>query len=1014
MSDFDLDLPIPPLDEDPMSLDELMDGFSGKKTTPNKKFTFQQLRDTIAFRVNDTLREMESFRLAPKAKQLIEEFLTFHLQVKHLADELPEIWQTYCNLLLRSDSREPADRLVTKLRESLELSTLSTITYSEAELMTLIDSGGRLSRSSFKLQERHKLIYIHSCQAPPQVDADLATSAMINDAKRKQDAYQQLWKTVFAHLKQNPDTILIVQAEDAVYRNDLRRNKALFYRICSNHIFIPPSKQEDLWQACLRQLQDTAFVLTPEFKEALHTYFEAVYPKAELREYEFVEDLLRRIYALYLCKPRQTKELTPDCIPKYQSQVISPEDVLGQMNALVGLSNVKSQFRDIYKMQLLGLGDDKKSRYHMIFTGNPGTGKTTVAQMAADLFYRMGILKTNRLVVAKATDMISQWIGGTGIKTTETIRKAYDGVLFIDEAYGIADSKNGPEAINVLIQEMEANADRLVVILAGYKKEMADFMDLNPGFASRIGRTIEFEDYSVPELVQIFQNRCRQDGFAIQPGTEQLLEECLSSKKSTEYFGNAREVNNILQRLKEIWSRESYDALQAGQEPERVFTLHHFAQLMPPKSEQSIADLIGLTTLKESLEQFKQQVAYQKFLRQKNMRAFPSFSMHMLFTGNPGTGKTTVAKLLANDLYAIGILKSNRLVVAERKDLVAVHVGETAPKVQKLVQRAAGGVLFIDEAYSLIAKGDNDHSTEAVEVLLTAMEEYKSDTVFIFAGYDRQMQEFLDTNPGIRSRIGYTFHFDDYSPAELVQIFERSVAKAAMTITPEALKKVEQVMEYFHTLPNFGNGRFVSHVFRQTIFRRAGRDYSQQYRDITEQDIPDIKTLIDTAPDGMKLYDPGELTEEKQYRTAVHEVGHALVQYITEPKNPPLSLSIRNQAGSYGRVLMGAEMEITEEKLLHRIAVAMGGMYAERVILGSHSTGGAGDYAKAKALARDMLHTYAMDAYGKTPEEILEKGKQLAMQILQENKASLERCAKTLLEKATLNTEEFLGLLDQQ
>ena len=1008
-SDMVLDIPV---EED----DLILETWEGTPESPVP--SFETMVDAIKKSLAATLKEMEPYRLAPRAKQIIEDFLTFHTQSQRLGSTLPESRKTYFNLLIRSDSRVPADALVTALRESLGIGRTELQSYSEEALLQQFDSyrpGRRTSLSPFP--DRCKLIYIHSCQAPPQVNSDAGTSAAINDARKKQELYRQAWQALFEHLRENPQVILIACAEDAVYRTDLRRNNDLFYRVCSNHIFIPPCTQEDLGRLCLRKLKDTSFTLGPGFEEELKKYFEAVYPKAELRDHEFVDDLLRRIYALYLCKPRKTAQLTVDCIPKYQSQVISPEDILGQLGGLIGLGSVKAQFRDIYRMQLMGLNQDKgKNRFHMVFSGNPGTGKTTVAQMAADLFYRMGILKTNRLVMTKPTELISQWIGGTGIKTSEVIRQAYDGVLFIDEAYGLADSKNGPEALNVLIQEMENNADRLIVILAGYKEQMRQLMDINPGLSSRIGRTMEFADYTTEELVQIFHYRCRQDGFTLAAEAQTILTDCLNARMTGQYFGNAREVNTILQRLKEAWSREYYEVAQekggnSDQIP-RVLCARHFAELMPQRSQLAVQDLVGLNTLKDKLEQFKRQAAYQKHLREKNMRTFPDFSLHMLFMGNPGTGKTTVAKLIAQDLYSIGILKTNHLTVASRKDLVSQVVGETAPMVTKLIKQAAGGVLFIDEAYTLIPKSDRDPVSEAVEVLLTAMEEHKSDTVFIFAGYDRDMMGFLESNPGIRSRIGYTFHFDDYTTEELMEIFRRKIDAASLTITDEALEKVEAIMEYFRGARNFGNGRFVNHVFQQVILLRSGRDFTEQYRDITQQDVPDIKALIQTAPDSMQLYDPGKITEKMQLRTAYHELGHAMVQYVSEPDDPPEAISIRNQAGSFGRVRLAAGVpEMTEEELLNRIATALGGLHAEKVFLGNHTTGCASDYAKARSMAAAMLRDFAMDTYGRTEKQILKAAADLAQRILTEHRDAIEACVPILMEKQELTGEEFVALL---
>ena len=221
---------------------------------------------------------------------------------------------------------------------------------------------------------------------------------------------------------------------------------------------------------------------------------------------------------------------------------------------------------------------------------------------------------------------------------------------------------------------------------------------------------------------------------------------------------------------------------------------------------------------------------------------------------------------------AQGDAQRQRVVEVERKDLIGIH-GDTGKKTADVIRKAVGGVLFIDEAYSLAdGRYGND---DCIEVLLTAMEEHKSDTVFIFAGYVEQMREFLMSNPGIQSRIGYTFHFEDYSAGVLRQMYADKMKKMGFEVAEDALERVQEIMVYFQDVKHFGNGRFVNHVIHQTISQRASRDFTKDYRQITAADIPTIKTLIETAPNSMQLYDPAEITPEQQRRTAIHEVGHA-------------------------------------------------------------------------------------------------------------------------------------------
>ena len=964
----------------------------------------------------------KSFKLSRRAEQIISEFLTFHLQVRQPENDLPEALLAQYNLLIRSDDFSRASALVEQLRKSLQLAPTALYDQSEAALLQAYDAMVnkrapiRPSRPPELIPPGKAMIFIHNCQLAPMIDADLPTGSAIENSRKKCELYKNMWNEVFTYARNNPHVSLIVQGSNEVYCDTFRNNTELYHRVCGHHIFLLPATEEELYQDCIAQLKGSSFELGKGFERSLRAYFKTVYPKAELKSYAFVKDLITRIYTLYFCKQRSSRILTTDCIPKYNMEITSPEDILGQMDELIGLENVKKEFRDFYTMQLSGLAKEGVQRYHMLFTGNPGTGKTTIAKMTADLLFRMNILKTDKLVVAKPSDLMSMWPNGTSKKTSDVIRRAYDGVLFIDEAYGLANKDKGAEALNVLIQEMEENAHRLVVILAGYKAEIDQLLKINPGLASRIGRELHFEDYSLEELVKIFHSRCRKDGFLLDPSAEAVLEDCIADLMTMEYFGNARNISTLLQQLKEAWAREHYSNPQQqnneNYSPERVLYPKHFLKVVPPKKESSIDDLIGLETLKEKLRAFKSQVLYQRHLREKGISQLPEINMHMIFTGNPGTGKTSVAKLIADDLYSIGVLKSNRMVVAERKDLVSVFAGQTTQKTAEIVRKAVGGVLFIDEAYSL---ANDSLGHEVIEVLLTAMEEHKSDTVIIFAGYQAEMQTFLSMNPGIQSRIGYTFHFEDYSPEELTKMFEEKLTKAGFAVSPEALQKAHTIMEYFHSVKNFGNGRFVNHVLQQTITQRSTRDFTEQYRDISAEDIPDIKSLIKTAPNGMYLYDPSDITDKERLRTAVHELGHAIVMYETDPDNLPRIISIRNQAGSLGRVTFSPNRgNSTEQQLLNLITVSLGGKNAEKIFSGSHDTGCAGDIARAKQIAHNMLELYAMTTYGETEKEILAEADRLSMEILSRYKDALTDLSSLLLEKRQFTGEEFAQLLQKQ
>ena len=214
----------------------------------------------------------------------------------------------------------------------------------------------------------------------------------------------------------------------------------------------------------------------------------------------------------------------------------------------------------------------------------------------------------------------------------------------------------------------------------------------------------------------------------------------------------------------------------------------------------------------------------------------------MVFLGNPGTGKTTVARMVASILYDLKYIKQNKLIEVSSKDLVAEYVGQTAVKTMNVVEKAMGGVLFVDEAYALASKnGDNTFNAECIATLIKAMEDYRDNLVVIFAGYTKEMQDFLDSNSGIVSRIGYTLEFEDYTNDELKQIFTGMVKKAGFILEDGAIDEVERLINENRDTKNFGNARFVRNVFEKTVINHAANTKDNKrkkiLKTITKKDI---------------------------------------------------------------------------------------------------------------------------------------------------------------------------------
>lgn len=524
-------------------------------------------------------------------------------------------------------------------------------------------------------------------------------------------------------------------------------------------------------------------------------------------------------------------------LPRSRYQSSSLDEML---DSIVGLDSVKRTIKEletyaIFAKRAKGKGHAMpSSSMHMLFFGNPGTGKTTVARIISTMLFKIGIIPQNKFMEVTSKDLIAKYVGHTDKQVHDVVQKARGGVLFIDEAYALAPNPNSEagfskEAIAELVKCMEDYRDDLIVILAGYEREMQDFIDVNPGLASRIGYRFHFDDFTGEQLVEIFMRELKSTGFSAGEGIESELLDLFDYFRNFKSFGNGRFAREVLQKSVIAHANRVADSASSAQDDdvviERCDIPGRRAMLDALNAEDASAEallegLIGLEHPKEKVLELERVVTYCEKARRAGLK-LPETNLHMVFLGNPGTGKTTIARIIAKVLFNVGAVAAPTFREIEAKDLVSSVVGGTAKNTAKVIESALGGVLFIDEAYALL---DSSAGREALATLVKAMEDRKGEFVVMLAGYDREMRELLEANSGLASRVGYTFRFDDYDTDELLEMFMLKMGKAGFSVDDEAREAARSVMRYFHNVENFGNGRFVDRVIQEVIALKACDD----------------------------------------------------------------------------------------------------------------------------------------------------------------------------------------------
>ncbi|WP_373653832.1 AAA family ATPase [Schlesneria sp. DSM 10557] len=539
------------------------------------------------------------------------------------------------------------------------------------------------------------------------------------------------------------------------------------------------------------------------------------------------------------------------------------QDLLTNLNTdFVGLKNLKEflQKTALRARRAEECGTLVEGFLHCRFVGPPGTGKTSVARRVGQIFHAMGLLSHGRVrEVNPVSHFGSQYVSQFAEQVAEQFRLAKGGVLFIDEAYQLAEQDQGVQIIHQIVQTLTQPtfADTLV-IMAGYRDPINRLLERNPGLASRIPNEIVFEQFSVDELAALFHRELEKRDHLVRSDERETFDGGLRPRISRErgdpHFANARSLQTLVDEVLD----HQRARIEATGDPQRMRVRLEDLGVSQATSEdiqrlmQELDDrFVGMTTVKDQMRDIAIDVQMQAELGGQSPKA-----PRMLFLGNPGTGKTSAARELARLLKAVGAVVSDRWVETRGTELKGSFLGQTKDKVIEVIADARGGVLFIDEVYSLgnDCGGMDSYALEAIDAIVGQTELPENvQTAIILAGYLKPMRAFLGTNPGLARRFPATISFPDYSDEECLEILQRWFVRTQSGLTlpiekPGVRDTLLSAIGQRRLRPHFGNAGDIEELGQRIVSARNSRLHQlpqTMWRDQSRPTIEDINRGVE-------------------------------------------------------------------------------------------------------------------------------------------------------------------------
>ena len=543
------------------------------------------------------------------------------------------------------------------------------------------------------------------------------------------------------------------------------------------------------------------------------------------------------------------------------SPLVGMEAVYHQMNKLI----TQRLFNE--RREAMGLSPTHIN-LHAAVMGGKGSGKTSFAKVLFDFYKKNGFIGDGKLHVVDAANWITVTEDASSVGSDMT--KARNGLLYVENASAMlpTDTRGSRDYIaQALIKELRNNTHNTTVVLADEPDKLTEVLAIGD-FKSFIGQIYHLPTLNLDQMIEVAENATYARGFKLTQEAKKTLRAYLSNELNATTSDVVRIVEKMIMNMSarvvdnaQTMFLENSVLMELTEDdvPKREISLYN-------QSIDKLNDLVGLKQLKYNIESHLNLVRFAQLRMQHGLSAVMP-PLHMIFTGNPGTGKTTVAKLLGEIYASLGILKTGKVVSVDRKTLVGRYIGDTEDNTKRALERAHGNILFIDEAYNLVSDPTDkrDFGPKVIDCLLEELGKESTDMIIIMAGYPEDMEKLLDYNKGLQSRFPYTFHFEDYSEDELVEIAIRTAQQCGYTFSDEALNRLRSLIRREMERSagreeHFGNARFITRLISSQIIPNMSR---RVLASDTQYASPQLLTLIEESDIPLSVHETDYTVDEQ-------------------------------------------------------------------------------------------------------------------------------------------------------